>query len=81
MTFLGSTNSVQQLKETATIHLGRIGVKPNTSKAVSVCPQEASNNTNLQSLFVWMSSLDKGHKRAVAQLVALHASACRRLGV
>ena len=81
MCFNGKVDSVSQLCETAKIHLGRIKVKPNVSKAVEKIPDNASNNVNPQSLYVWMEKLSKRHRKAVAQLVALHATACRRLEV
>lgn len=81
MCFHGTTAAVDQLKQTAAAHLERIGVKPNLSKGISKCPEEASNNYNLQSLYAWMVKLEKSHKKAVGQLIELHATACRRLGV
>lgn len=79
--FNGSTGAVKQLKTTAENQLKRIGAKPNLAKAATKVPQDASDNVNLQSLYRWMEKLGRQHKRAVAQLQTLHATAVRRLGV
>ena len=81
MCFNGSAGPVKQLKDTAKQHLDRLGVKPDLSKAATKNPTEASDNVNLQSLYRWMEKLGREHKRAVAQLKALHATTVRRLGV
>ena len=79
--FNGSAEPVQQLMGAAAVHLKRIGVKPNPSKAVAKFNPDASDAFNLQNLYRWMEKLTKRHRKAVAQLVALHATASRRLGV
>lgn len=79
--FAGSADSVGQLLTGATIHLKRIRVKADPTKALTKFSKDASESVNLQNLFRWMEKLTKRQRKAVAQLVALHATASRRLGV
>jgi len=78
--FHGSSSAVEQLQKTCEVHLARIGKSPDRSKAATV-HQEASSNYNLQSLYRWMESIGRRDRSAIKQLIALHATACRRLGV
>lgn len=79
MCFLGKADAVEQLRLTSKRHLDRLKRKTALSKAVT-SPPEASEHTNLQSLYRWMESLNKSHRKAIDQLIVLHATACRRLG-
>lgn len=77
--FRGNTGGVEQLRDTCKIHLGRLKAKTNLSKARK-SPPEASDQANLQSVYRWMEGLERGHKKAIEQIVVLHATAVRRLG-
>lgn len=80
MCFQGSTGAVDQLKKTCELHLVRLGKKPDRTKAVSKTP-DASDNYNLQSLYRWMEAVGVRDRGAIKQLIVLHATACRRMGV
>ena len=77
--FVGKSDGVSQLRDTALVHLKRVNKKPNPKKAVSKLPV-GSSQFNLQSLYRWMGKVRPEERAAVEQLVVLHATASRRLG-
>lgn len=61
-------------------HLTRLGVRRDLSKAMKDSFAGAINS-DTGTLFAWMAKIQPKHRRAIAQLVALDASACARGGV
>jgi len=76
-------NSLDQVKGLKTITystLKRLNLKRDKSKAVAGIPK-GSDQSNLQSFAVWCQKLtnEKSHVKAVAQLVAIDATAAIRV--
>lgn len=68
---------VAVLRQATFDSLRRLGVKRNVGKAVAGVPA-GSDQGDVQSLIVWMGRITAADREAVAQLVAIDATAVQR---
>ena len=58
--------------------LKRLGIKRNKSKAVEGMP-EGSDQGNVRAIIEWLDKIDRKDKEAIAQLIAIDATATVRV--
>ena len=73
----GSLDRANVLKGACETHLKRMGKKPDLSKAVKGIP-EGSNQGDAQSIIRWMEKIGRHQRKAVNQIIAIHATAAAR---
>ncbi len=71
---------VKDLRTATFRTLKRLEVKRNESKFVPGIP-EGSDQHNVRTILVWLDKIKPGDKKAIEQLVAIDATATRRVKV
>ena len=79
MIFREGRDRVVSLQHATHNTLKRLKVRRNLTRAVVAMPA-GSDQVDLMSLFVWMNKVTREDKAAIAQVVAIDATASSRLG-
>jgi len=75
---LGSIDQVKSLKTATWNTLKRLDISRNKAVAKVKVPK-GSDQVDIGSLIAWMGKVELGDKKAVKQVVAIDATACRRV--
>lgn len=73
-----SLSNVLELKTITYINLKRLGVKRNLTKAIKFNSRRGSVQVDVGSIRNWLRLVTTKDKKAIAQLVAIDATACSR---
>ena len=77
MILRSSSERVMVLRNATHVALKRLGAKRDESKAIGKMPK-GSDQGDMMSIITWLQNVDKSDTEAVAQVVALDATAASR---
>lgn len=75
----GGAESIIVLRAGLSEEMTRLGLSPNAGLAIAAMP-EGSDQVNVRGVFEWAAKIQKGDRRAKAQLLAIDATIRQRVG-
>ena len=75
----GSVDSLAVMRAGLNEEMTRLGLSPNAGLAIAAMP-EGSDQVNVRGVFEWAAKIQKGDRRAKAQLLAIDATLRQRVG-